>query len=194
MLRRFYLKWVVNNMNIYSLGGECMSKIAIIIILVMVTIYGFLYSLAGPHIAMIILALGLLIEAIILSRNPEWFDRYRRFMNPKQEKILHSKNDEFRENYKKSSLRGMYGLSVSLMLIGFLQMLLGNNYSPTLFDSRILVLSAMIVTSVFGMMIVSRIGMRRSETYEEYQAWSILAGIGWTIVFMSVLVGYMIFS
>lgn len=173
-------------MNLKSVG------ISALVLLIMF----FMYNFAGVGITTLILAITFLVQAVLFTIKPEYYDKLLGFMNPGLYSAYSEKGSDFIRKRRRINIICYYILSAVMGLNAFMQIRFMNNIdTQQLFDLReFLPFALIILIVVFLANYISILSMKRSKTAGEDLAWNILIGVVLVIILIGGISIYIVHS
>lgn len=165
-------------MNLRSVG------IVALLLLIIFT----MYNTVGIGISILIFAIILLIQAILFSIKPEYYDKYLSFMNPGLYSAYSEKGNDFIRKKRRMNIISYYILSALTGFNAFMQIRFMTNIDtrPLFSLRKFLPFALVILVAIFLINYISILTMKKSKTAGEDLAWNIIIGI----VLVIILIGF----
>lgn len=165
-----------------------MSLKAVGIMMVMLITFFLLYNTFGMGIANLIISILLLLQAIVFSIKDEYYDKFLKFMNPRLYNVYCQKGSVYIRKTRKMNIIFNYLISIITGFNAFIQLSFATFDTRHLFSFReFLPFAAIILIIVFILNHISIFIMKKSKTSTENLMWSIIIGIGISIVLIGVV-------
>ena len=170
-------------MNLKSLG----------ILTLLLGIFYLMYNSVGLGVTTCLLSIILLVQAIIFSFKPEYYDRFLRFMNPGLYSSYSKKGSEFIRKKRRMNIISYYILSAVTGLNAFMQIRVMTKINIRPFSLREFSTFVPVILGIaFLMNYISIITMKKSKTANEDLAWNIIIGIVVAIILIGIVSFYVI--
>lgn len=169
-----------------------MSLVSLVYMIFILIIYLLLYTILGSGFTFLLVAFILLVQAILFTIRPMFYDRYLSLINPKMYDVLIKKAEDFIKKRRKANIVGLYIISILMGFNGTLQLVLGSNKSNAFLSSfkDIIVFAVATVCIAALLMVLSTISIKKSKTASEDFAWNILIGVGVSALIIGGLLFY----
>lgn len=168
-------------MNLKSVG---ISALLLLIIFLM-------YNTIGAGITILILAIILLVQAILFSIKPEYYDKFLSFMNPGLYSAYSEKGSDFIRKKRRMTIIGYYFGSAVTGFNAFMEIKLMTKIDtrPLFSLSEFLPFALVILGVIFLTNYISILIIKKSKIANEDLAWNIIIGI----VLALILIGFVSF-
>lgn len=163
-----------------------MSKNTFFIMILLVIISILLYSTVGIGITTIIFATVILIQAIIFTIKPVYYNKFLKFVNPSIYNVYIKKGDVFIKKKRKINIVMQYILFFILIFDGFMQIKISRNLDIK--QISVYDINENILIVVFTIILIvltnytSKFIMKKSKTASEDFMWNIIFGIVLAVV------------
>ncbi|AHF06211.1 hypothetical protein [Desulfitobacterium metallireducens] len=153
-----------------------------------------LYNTVGVGIATLIFAIIFLVQAILFSIKPDYYDKFLSFMNPGLYSAYSEKGSDFIKKKRRMNIIGYYVLSAITGFNAFLQIRLMTRIDTRpLFNMRELLLFALVILGlIFLTNYISILTMKKAKTANEDLAWNIILGIAFAIILLGFISFYIL--
>ena len=149
-------------------------SISALLLLIVISMYNFI----GIGITVLIFAIIFLVQAILFSIKPEYYDKFLRFMNPRLYSAYSDKGSDFIRKKRKMNIISYYLLSAITGFNGFTQIRLMKIDTRPIFSLReTLAFGLFILGLIIIMNYIAILTLKKSKTANEDLAWNIIIGI-----------------
>lgn len=164
-------------MNLKSMG---ISALLLLIVFLM-------FNTVGIGITTLIVAIIFLVQAILFSIKPEYYDKFLSIMNPGLYGSYSEKDSGFIRKKRRVNILAYYILAAVTGFNAYMQLRLMTKIDtgPIFSLRKFLPLALVILGVSFFVNYISILTMRKSKTISEDLAWNIIIGI----VFAIILIG-----
>ncbi|WP_010237574.1 hypothetical protein [Clostridium arbusti] len=165
-----------------------MSKNGFLVMILLFIIAILLYSTVGIGVTTIILATGILIQAIVFTYKPVYYDRYLKFMNPSMYNVYIKKGDKFIKKKRKINIAMQYILFFILIFDGLMQIKVSKYtdikrvYSTEYMKEYLIIGVVVVIILIVLINYIGKLIMKKSKTANEDFMWNIILGIILAIV------------
>ena len=161
-------------MSLKSIG---ISALLLLIVLLM-------FNIVGIGITTLILAIMFLVQAILFSIRPEYYDKLLSVMNPGLYLLYSEKDSDFIRKKRRMNIAAYYILAIVTGFNAFMQLRLMTKIdTKALFSLREFLPLALVILGVsIFINYISILTMRKSQTAGEDLTWNIIVGILFAII------------
>lgn len=168
-----------------------MSKKALGLCIAFLLLYFCLFNTVGSGIAILALAIGFLVQAVLFTIKPEYQDKWLKLMNPSLYNAYSKKGYDYIKKRNKINVIMYYILSIVMVLNGTMQ--LKNNRTQSMDRVNIreyFIFAIFIITMVILSNYICKFIIKKSKTANEELGWSILFGVVIAAIMIPIIVFY----